>query len=279
MNLEQATEKPTVKVRKHFSFSELYLFSTCPYKHHQNYILGIRSKGNFFSIFGSAIHKAIEQKWKYKNELAWLEMGKTIYLVTQAQADEQGLFPKDSPNGKTPAEWVQAAFRIYRDFFEWVEENFPGCELFDIEYPLEESIEDQDKKFKGYIDMILYDRKEDIYHIIDLKTASYGWNKEQLSNTKKLYQVIFYKHFFSIKEKIPKDKIQCHYILLLRTPGKKTKHAVYKHSVTSGDRKIKNALEWMKETLDKINMGIMLKMPSTCNFCDCGENVNRWNKK
>lgn len=279
MNTKIIDNKIVSESRDYISFSEIHLFSQCPYKHNQNYNLGLRDGGSFYTIFGSAIHEAIEQKWKYKNELAWLKMSKAVYLVSEAESDSSGKFPRDSEYGKTPGEWTSAALRIYKDFFVWIEKEFPDCELFDIEYELNEELENFERNFKGYIDLILYNPKEDIYHIIDLKTASWGWNRKQFSDTKKLYQVILYKNFFCKKEKIDRKKVHCHYVLLLRSPAKDQKLAVKLHSVTSGNRKIENSVTWMEETLKKIKRGIKLKTPQTCSFCSCGKKINRWNKK
>lgn len=257
--------------RDYISFSEIHLFSSCPFKHDLTYNQGIRDDGSFYTMYGSALHEAIEQKWKYKNDLAWLRMGKIVYLVSKLNSDETNKFAK-----KTPSEWVQSSLRIYKDFFPWMEENFPDCELFDIEYELKEPLEGFNRHFKGYIDLILYNSKEDIYHIIDLKTSGWGWGKDQLSDTKKLYQVILYKSFFCNKENIPREKVKCHYLLLLRGPPK-NKSSIVLHSMTSGNKKLLNAEQWMYETLELVKKGIKLKNPSTCSFCTCG--AKKWTPK
>ena len=264
----------TNKERDYVSFSELYLFDSCPYKHHQNYNLKKDRESNFYSIFGSAIHEAIEQKWKHKNEMAWLHMAKIVCLTARLFLEENGKFA-----GKTPQQWVRSAFRIYNDFFPWMKKEFPDYELYDIEMELREDLENFDRQFLGYIDLIVYNAKTDHYMIIDLKTSGWGWNRQQLSDTKKLYQVVLYKHFFCKAKSIDPKKVDCCYVLLLRNPPKSMELAIKLVSQSSKERRVKNSLEWMDDTLKKIKRGIMLKSPQTCSFCICGAVPNKFAKK
>lgn len=263
------------KEREHVSFSEIYLFYKCPFKHHTNYNLGERDASNFYAMFGTSLHEAIEEKWKNGNELAWIKMGKRIHLAARLFSEDEGA----TYMGMSPSQWVSAGLRIYKDFFPWFEENFPDCELYDMELELKRPLEGFDRHFLGFIDLIVYNKKEDIYHVIDLKTTKWGWGKWQLSDTQKLYQVILYKHFFCEMKNIDPKKVQCHYVLLLREPPKKIKHAIKIHSVTSGPKKISNSIEWMNNTLASIKRGIILKKPQTCSFCICGAAVNKFTKK
>lgn len=253
------------KIRDYVSFSELHLFEQCPYKHYKSYVLGEREPHNIFSAFGTAVHGGIERKWKHKIENAWITVGKIIVLFCRYHNEDY-------------KPWIKSAFRIYKDFFPWMEENFPDCELYDIEFKLEEPIDNFEKNFLGYIDLILYDRKKDIYHILDLKTASWGWNTKQLSDTKKLYQVILYKKFFCAKNQIDEKKVQCHYLLLLRNPAKNKKQALILHSITSGEKKIQNAIDWMMEVVEGIKAGNKIKKPIGCSFCICDYNKKKKKK-
>lgn len=235
----------------------MHLFSQCPYKHHKSYVLGERELHNIFSAFGTAVHGAIENKWKHKVQNPWITMGKMIALYCQYIDEDH-------------RPWLKSAFRIYKDFFPWMEKNFPGCELYDIEFKLEETVEGIDKLFLGYIDLILYDPKKDIYHVIDLKTSGWGWGKKQKQDTIKLYQAPIYKKFFCEKMNIDPKKVDCHYVLLLRSPAKTQELALDLFSVTSGPKKMKNIDAWMKDCVKKMAMKQRIKKPQTCSFCVCG---------
>lgn len=250
------------KERDYVSFSEIHLFEQCPYKHHKRYVLGEKDPHTIYSAFGTAIHSGIEKRWKYNIQNSWITIGKIIVLFCKYYDDDY-------------RPWIKSAFRIFKDFFPWMEENFPGCELYDIEFKLEEPIEGFDRKFLGYIDLILYDPKNDIYHILDLKTAGWGWGTKQVSDTKKLYQVILYKKFFCAKQGIPLQKVKCHYLLLLRNPAKTKERALTLHSVTAGEKKIQNATDWMMDTIDKLKSGSQIKSPATCSFCICSHNKKK----
>lgn len=280
MSLKIINDDIVNKERKYVSFSEVYLFSTCPWKHHDSYNLNNREGDKFWGIFGNAIHKAIEDKWKNQKDSSWITMGKVINLAAQFFSDSDGKFPgKGAHNRLAPQEWVKSAFRIFDDFFKFIKKEFPDYELYDIEYELYEPLEGHEKKFKGYIDLILYNPKKDIYEIIDLKTSNYGWRRREYADTKKLYQVILYKDFFCRKEGISRDKVNCHYLILVRLPSKKKKFAMNLYSITSGNRKMSNARDWMMTTLSKIESGIKIKNPANCKYCNCGARYNKWTKK
>ena len=60
-----------------------------------------------------------------------------------------------------------------------------------------------DKKFKGFIDLII--KTEDgKYNIIDWKTCSWGWDSRKRTDPMVTYQLTFYKNFFAKKHNISK---------------------------------------------------------------------------
>ena len=70
--------------------------------------------------------------------------------------------------------------------------------------------------FIGFIDVLLKDKVNGEYVIIDLKTSTRGWNKYQKNDKVKTSQMLLYKKFYSDKYNIPLNKIRVEYQILKR---------------------------------------------------------------
>jgi len=58
-------------------------------------------------------------------------------------------------------------------------------------------------KFKGYIDILLHDKKNNRYKIVDLKTSRTSWNDKQKNDEITRLQLLLYKIFLSQEKSIP----------------------------------------------------------------------------
>ena len=79
------------------------------------------------------------------------------------------------------------------------------------------------------------------------------------------YQLTLYKNFYSLKYNIDVDDIETHFALLKRT-SKKDKVEIFR--VTSGARKMKNALELLEKAISNIESGISIKNRMSCKYCE-----------
>jgi ATP-dependent exoDNAse (exonuclease V) beta subunit len=59
-----------------------------------------------------------------------------------------------------------------------------------------------EKKFKGFIDLVVYSKKDEKIHLIDWKTCSWGWRREKKNDKIMAYQLVFYKHFYARKYEV-----------------------------------------------------------------------------
>ena len=92
-------------------------------------------------------------------------------------------------------------------------------------------------KFKGFIDLVVKTKDElgmPVYHIIDWKTCSWGWDAKKKADKMIVYQLIFYKYYYAKKYNIDPKRIECHFGLLKRT-AKRNEIEIFK--VTSGTRR------------------------------------------
>ena len=124
-------------------------------------------------------------------------------------------------------------------------------------------IESFDKKFKGFIDLVIKtpDQK---YHIIDWKTCSWGWDMKKKSDKIINYQLTMYKHFFAQKHNVDKNNIETYFALLKRT-AKKDNVEIFR--VTSGEKKTNNCLSLLEKSVINIEKGITVKNRLSCKYC------------
>ena len=88
-------------------------------------------------------------------------------------------------------------------------------ELVGIEVPIEYELPNK-IEFIGYMDVVLHDTFRDRYKIIDIKTATMGWNKYQKADKNKTDQLLLYKQFYGKQHDIPLDKIDVEYFIVKR---------------------------------------------------------------
>ena len=144
---------------------------------------------------------------------------------------------------------------------------FSEFEVFSIEEKLMESIDDFEsygKKFKGFIDLVIK-TPDGKYHVIDWKTCSWGWNAKKKSDKIVNYQLTMYKHFFSKKHNIDPKNVETYFALLKRT-AKKEKVEIFK--VSSGHKKMKNALDLLQKAIVNIDNKNYLKNRLSCDRCE-----------
>ena len=71
-------------------------------------------------------------------------------------------------------------------------------------------------KFKGFIDVVIRDKRTGRIRIIDLKTSTRGWNKYQKADKTKTAQLILYKEFYGKQFGVDPEMIDVEYIILRR---------------------------------------------------------------
>jgi hypothetical protein len=114
-------------------------------------------------------------------------------------------------------EFFQDGLNIIEEFKKKKTGYFPkkNTELVGIEislgYELPKNIE-----FRGYIDVVIHNKKTGKVKIIDIKTATYGWNKYQKADKNKTSQLLLYKQFFSKERNVPIENIEVEYLILKR---------------------------------------------------------------
>jgi len=259
--------------RSHISYSELKIWNDCAFKHKLAYIDGIKLfSGNEYTAFGTAIHNACEAVSLSEYEMrSWeqFDLSQIIQLFEEDFIKELKILKDDGIELRTKmiGEMREQGKAILPMVIPALNQTFGKFRVFATEQELYEPIEkycddDSDKcfRFKGFVDIILK-TEDDKYHVIDWKTCSWGWDSKKKADPMTTYQLTLYKYYLHKKFNIPLDNIVTHFALLKRT-AKKDRVEIFK--VTSGDRKIKNALNLMEKAVHNISNGNFVKNKLSC---------------
>ncbi len=255
--------KNNLITEKKISYSEFKTWKECPFKHNLSYVEGMRSfKGNLYSAFGTAIHEVCESillKKEKDLESTFNESFEREILASKALGVEI--------DPKLKAELQLQASPIYSELEKALKDKFGKFEVFSVEEPLYEKIEEfesYDRSFKGFIDAVL--KTEDgNYHIIDWKTCSWGWPSQKKSDPIVNYQLTFYKNFFCKKNDIDPKKVKTMFVLLKRTAKKERIEFL---EVTSGAKKTGNSLKLLENAVINIENNVKIKNRLSCKYCD-----------
>ena len=245
---------------KHISYSALKDWYTCPYYFKLTKIDKIYEfTGNAFTAFGSALHGIIDDQIKHGNITKQFD---DFFLEELKKIPKEEVF-----NSKQLIKDMRKQGKmIIPQVFPSIEKYFgDNTEIVSSEFPLYEKINcfSTSLSFKGFIDIIL--KTEDgKYHIADFKTCGWGWDGRHKGDKVVNYQLTLYKKFYSQKQNIDLADIETHFILLKRTASKNN---VEPFRVTSGEKKIKNATDFMKLATVNIEKGNFIKKKSNCEKC------------
>lgn len=247
----------------HISFSALKNWNQCPYYYKITYVDKIKGfVGNHYTAFGTALHEVCEKNAE-DNNLQGLED-----IFEQAFLRELKELPEDVRKEiklNDVQQMREQGKRLAVVAIPALKSHFGNFEVVSTEEDIYESIENfEDYNFKGFIDLVIKTDDGKV-HIIDWKTCSWGWNSQKKSDPMTTYQLTYYKHFYNQKHNIPLDDIETHFALLKRT-AKKDLVEIFR--VTSGKRKMNNAMELLEKALYNIQSGKFIKNKLACSKCE-----------
>ena len=263
-NHEQEEERQESKRVQKISYSELKIWAECSHKHKLIYLDGIKKfQGNEYTAFGTALHYVCENvvvdsaKVKIAQNLFQEKFLEELTSLKKTGFEFNAKLVTDMrTQGNTIVEFVLPELNNY----------FEEYEVVSVEEPIYEPITnfETDYKFKGFIDLVLK-TPDGKYHIIDWKTCSWGWDMKKRSDKLVTYQLTLYKNFYALKYNIDVSDIETHFALLKRT-AKKDRVEIFR--VTSGNRKMKNALDLLEKAIINIDSANSYKNRMSCKYCE-----------
>lgn len=244
---------------QHVSYSEIKLWHECPHRHKLQYIDKLEGfKGNLHTAFGTAIHSVCE------HGLLDETLDREKHFLQAFTEELESLKSKEVEIEKNLHEQMLNQYQpIVSTFREELDNYFGDCEVISTEEKLYEDMDDHDLKFKGYIDLVVR-TKDGKYHILDWKTCSWGWDARKKADKMINYQLTLYKLFWAKKHDVPLNMIETHFGLLKRT-AKNNNTEIFR--VTSGPKKIKNALTFLEKAVINIKRSFSIKNRLSCKYC------------
>ncbi len=207
------------------SYSQFSMWDKCPYTWKANYVDKAETfKGNIYTLFGSALHETIqayfvcyyERTIKEADALPLEEI--LMYRMKESYKQSKEQHGDDFEVTKEEmAEFYQDGVDIIEEFLKRKSSYFKkkNTELVGIEMNLNYELP-KDMRFVGYMDVVLHDTKTGRMRIVDIKTATMGWNKYMKADKNKTNQLLLYKHFMAKQLEISEDKIDVEYFILKR---------------------------------------------------------------
>ena len=207
------------------SFSQFSQWDKCPQMWKLNYVDKVGTfTGNIYTIFGTAVHEVIqaylvcyyERTIKEADALPLVDILK--YRLEENFKKSKAIHKDEFEVTKEEmVEFFNDGIKIIEEFKKRKSSYFPkkNTELVGIEIGLSFDLP-KEMRFNGYMDVVLHNKNTGRIKIIDIKTATMGWNKYQKADKNKTNQLLLYKYFFSQQREIPIDKIDIEYLILKR---------------------------------------------------------------
>jgi len=244
-------------MREHISFSELKTWNECAYKHKLSYIDEVKKFiGNEYTAFGKAIHDTCEQSLIAEGAVNQKNFFDKKFIKEIEELVESGL----DLNSKLLKDMRQQAPEILKHVLPELKNHFESYEVVSTEEKIYEPMKDVDYNFKGFIDLVIK-TSDGMYHVIDWKTCSWGWDSRRKADSMTTYQLTLYKHFFAVKHSIDPKNIVTHFALLKRT-AKKNRVEIFK--VASGAKKTENCLKLLNKAIYNIKSKRHIKNRLSC---------------
>ena len=274
---------------KRISYSQFSQWGRCPYMWKLNYVdkLGTYTD-SIHTMFGQAMHETLQtyltvmynDTIKIADALPLDEMllhrMKTHYIEIMEKNGgevfcEQEDMEEFYSHGLAILDWFKKKRNMY-----FSKKNY---ELVGIEVPIEYELPNK-IEFIGYMDVVLHDTFRDRYKIIDIKTATMGWNKYQKADKNKTDQLLLYKQFYGKQHDIPLDKIDVEYFIVKRKlyenvdfPQRRVQIFQPANGTPSINKVMNNLNQFINESFidgEYNTEHIYIKQPSkkNCRFCE-----------
>lgn len=276
-------------VLERISYSNLTTYIGCPWKWKLNYVDKLEIKSDSIdTVYGTSLHEIIQNfiSYYYSTTIKQISenkkklIDKYSSLLIQRMIVNKQLREKENPKlllqYKDIEKYIGYGIDLISQFIPNVTKYFPksGVKLFGIELQIKENIEKIGIPFLGYLDIVLYNEKQDLYTIIDLKTSRMGWKDKQKKDESKRLQLILYKYFLSQKLKIDIDKIDVQFIILKKQVFQSSQFKIKRiqtFTPPNSSVTVKKAVKYMDEIIEDMQNSLkencFIKNPLDCKWC------------
>lgn len=217
--------------QKNISFSQLQMYTQCPYKWSTVYKAGIKIyQPSIHTVFGKAFHETIQNYLKVLYQTSGVEADNidlSAYLqdkiVLHYQDEMKGYDGKHFSTSEELAEFWEDGCAILEALKKKRGGYFPKKDRYligdEVPITLTPVPEYANTVFKGYLDLVLYHEPTDTFEILDFKTSKAGWGDWAKKDEMKQMQLVLYKDFFHKQFNIPLDSINIKFLIVRRKAG------------------------------------------------------------
>ncbi len=263
---EDQNKKQEYPLPKHFSFSQLAAYDTCPKQYYYNFILKVPVHGKAQFSFGRAMHKTFERMMETiisrskeeqtdlfsKGKTERKKLGEIIELKEIIEIYKASWVDDWFEDKKSKEDYFKKGREILREFYEKYKEEILSPLYLEKGFKFKVSA---DYSFKGVIDRI--DEVDGGIKIIDYKTGS---PKEKLSLKDKKQLLIYQLAGADIFEK-PIKSLSFYYL---------DNNSEVEFLGT--EKELEKVEKSITETIEKINSGCFEASPGRlCDYCDFKE--------
>ena len=240
---------------KTVSYSQYSIYKNCPHQWYLNYVKKLQPfKPSIHLIFGTAFHGTLQNYLQVMFDKS-TEAADKIHLPTYFKTRLIELYEENSKEGhfSTPEqlnEFYEDAVAIL-DFFKRKRGLYfskKNTKLVGIEIPIMAPIIEgvENVKFKGFIDLVTYDKVTKKYTIFDFKTSTRGWSDYEKKDQTKINQILLYKRKFAEAKGISEDDVDVKFFILRRKINESLDYApkrIQEFIPANGTKKVREAIE------------------------------------
>jgi len=262
--VEHKNTKVDYDFQNSISYSQFNTYSTCP---HQWYLTHYKKLNKYdpsiHTVFGTAFHETV-QKWLNVMYSTTIKQAMEMDLDTLLQEKIHSVYKREKYlNGNehfTTSEELNSFYEDGKEILRYLKSNrakyFQTKDVYLIKDELPLLIEIRSNLFfKGYLDLVFYNKVLDKYTILDIKTSTKGWSSYEKKDDKKTAQLVMYKQLFGKQFNIDPEKIEVKYFIVKRKVPEDPEFAkmgrrVQEFIPTSGKFKRKDVMNKLKSFID-----------------------------
>ena len=222
--LEHTPHQIDYRREKNVSASQILMYDECPHKWKLSKIDKLQIyTPSVHTVFGTAMHETI-QDWLHVMYNQSAKAANEVDLREALKLKMREVYEKERKKTKevfTSADELNSFFLDGVQILDYLKKkrsqyfSMKNTFLAGIETDIVQEIR-PNVYFKGYIDLVFYNRLADTYTIIDIKTSTRGWSDYEKKNDAKIAQILLYKEFFAKQFNVDVDQINVEYFILRR---------------------------------------------------------------
>lgn len=222
--LEHTPHQIDYRTEKNISASQILMYDECPHKWKLSKIDKLQIyTPSVHTVFGTAMHETI-QDWLHIMYNQSAKAANEVDLRESLKLKMREVYEKERKKTKevfTTADELNSFFLDGVQILDYLKKkrsqyfSMKNTFLAGIETDIVQEIR-PNVYFKGYIDLVFYNRLAGTYTIIDIKTSTRGWSDYEKKNDAKIAQILLYKEFFAKQFNVDVDQINVEYFILRR---------------------------------------------------------------